>query len=76
MDWEKYKNCIILTGVDEVRQIPTKIFEKIEEDEFGMSSNGTVGMTDSEKSELKELRRNTFSLCEYSRCAGLYKEIS
>ena len=30
VDWEKYKNCIILTGADEIRQIPTKIFEKIE----------------------------------------------
>jgi len=30
VDWEKYKNCIILTGTDGIRQIPTKIFEKIQ----------------------------------------------
>lgn len=30
VDWEKYKNCIILTGGDGVRKIPTKIFNKIE----------------------------------------------
>lgn len=30
VDWEKYKNCIILTGGESVRKIPTKIFNKIE----------------------------------------------
>lgn len=30
VNWEKYKNCIILTGETEIRQIPTKIFEKIQ----------------------------------------------
>lgn len=30
IDWEKYRNCIILTGGEGTRQIPTKIFEKIE----------------------------------------------
>lgn len=30
VDWEKNKNCIILTGGDGVRKISTKIYEKIE----------------------------------------------
>jgi hypothetical protein len=30
VDWEKFKNCIILTGNEGIRKIPTKIFEKIE----------------------------------------------
>ena len=30
LDWEKYKNSIILTGGDGIRKIPTKIFEKIQ----------------------------------------------
>lgn len=30
VNWENYKNCIILTGTEGVRKIPTKIFEKIE----------------------------------------------
>ena len=30
VNWENYKNSIILTGGEGVRKIPTKIFEKIE----------------------------------------------
>ncbi len=30
LDWEKYKNCIILTGTMGIRKIPTRIFQKIE----------------------------------------------
>ena len=30
LDWEKYKNCIILTGTMGIRTIPTRIFQKIE----------------------------------------------
>jgi hypothetical protein len=30
LDWEKFKNCIILTGLQGIRKVPTRIFEKIE----------------------------------------------
>lgn len=30
LDWEKFKNCIILTGLKGIRKVPTRIFEKIE----------------------------------------------
>lgn len=30
LDWEKFKNSIILTGVAGIRKIPTRIFQKIE----------------------------------------------
>lgn len=30
LNWEKFKNCIILTGLQGIRQVPTRIFEKIE----------------------------------------------
>jgi hypothetical protein len=30
LDWEKFKNCIILTGAAGIRKIPTRIFQKIE----------------------------------------------
>ncbi len=30
LEWENYKNCIILTGVAGIRKIPTRIFQKIE----------------------------------------------
>ena len=30
LDWEKYKNCILLTGATGIRKIPTRIFQKIE----------------------------------------------
>lgn len=30
LDWDKFKNCIILTGLQGIRKVPTRIFEKIE----------------------------------------------
>lgn len=30
LDWEKFKNSIILTGAAGIRKIPTRIFQKIE----------------------------------------------
>ena len=30
LDWEKFKNSIILTGATGIRKIPTRIFQKIE----------------------------------------------
>ena len=30
LDWDKFRNCIILTGLQGIRKIPTRIFEKIE----------------------------------------------
>lgn len=30
IEWEKYKNSIILTGTSGIRVIPTKIFEKLQ----------------------------------------------
>ena len=30
IEWEKYRNSIILTGAEGIRKIPTKIFEKIQ----------------------------------------------
>jgi len=35
LDWNKFKNCIILTNVDGTKRIPTRVYEiiKFEEDE-------------------------------------------
>ncbi len=30
LDWDKFRNCIILTGLQGIRKVPTRIFEKIE----------------------------------------------
>jgi hypothetical protein len=30
LDWNKFRNCIILTGLQGIRKVPTRIFEKIE----------------------------------------------
>jgi hypothetical protein len=30
LDWDKFKNSIILTGATGIRKIPTRIFQKIE----------------------------------------------
>ena len=30
LDWDKFRNCIILKGLQGIRKVPTRIFEKIE----------------------------------------------
>jgi hypothetical protein len=30
LDWDKFRNCILLTGLQGIRKVPTRIFEKIE----------------------------------------------